>query len=504
MTFNECINEIWQYTQDNKNVMLVGSSGTGKTSLITTLMDTHSDVKFLYGELLDLFVTKAPYFSANYVPFDDRKTVFVIDEVTKYLHTNNFDAYSAKLKQYVAQLNRNNITVIIVASKENECSIDLAKELQLHMVLLSVDTTEQDNYLKNKYNSTISGIEIPPREIERRMIINNSNKIDEALNPEQRTLQFELWHHCGNKCSMCYLGKEGDFTPDSKKIEALNHAYNDLNNPEIMKNYNTIGLIGGEFFQGQMQNPEVRRLFFKLIHKIHDMYADGSIIANWIDATLTIGDEKDLYEVLDIFKDIKSGFWLITSYDTMGRFHTKKMEDHWHEHMKRIHDEYPTVNLNICSILTGDFINKYLDGTLSLRDFMEKYGNAWFLKQPYPPREYSGQYTLDVRKRVNSTMLPNFFPKRQDFINFLIKVYKEDHWLWDKLYNIHYRADMLIRNSNDDKRRNVAEERHKDSKVEGTGSPVNPICGHLTEYCAYSDSDACMLCDKQKIQETLE
>lgn len=502
MTFTDCALTVWN-TVKIQNVMLQGESGSGKTSLISYLMDEHPEARFLYGEVLDLLTTNSPYLSANYTALDDKPTVFVLDEVTKYITPTNYVYFADNIRKYLTKLNNNHIQVIMVGNSEHELSTLLAKDLNLVTILLDTQENDQHQYLKKKYNKSID-VFGSPREVEKRMLIDTITKIEGHIEPEQRTIQFELWHHCGNKCAMCYLGSEGDFTPDTKKIEALNQAYEDLNNPEIIKNYNTIGLIGGEFFQGQMQNPEVRNLFFRLIRKIHDMYKDGSIIANWIDATLTIGDEKDLYEVLDIFKDIKSGFWLITSYDTAGRFHTKKMEDHWHEHMKRIHDTYPNVHLNICSILTGDFINKYLSGELSLRSFMEKYDNAWFLKQPYPPRQFSGQYSLDVRKTVNSTMLPNFFPKRQDFINFLIKVYQEDHWLWDKLYNIHYRANTLIRNSNDDKRRHVAEQRHKDSKVEGTGSPINPVCGHLTEYCAYSDSDACMLCDKQKIQETME
>ena len=52
---------------------------------------------------------------------------------------------------------------------------------------------------------------------------------------------------------------------------------------------------------------------------------DNGYVKNvWIYATMTIGDQKDLYDSLEKFKD-KKDFWILTSYDTMGRFHTQKM-----------------------------------------------------------------------------------------------------------------------------------------------------------------------------------
>src|SRR5574344_285738 len=95
----------------------------------------------------------------------------------------------------------------------------------------------------------------------------------------------------------------------------------------------------------------------------------------WIYMTLTIGDQKDLYETLNIFEErqVTDQLWLLTSYDTVGRFHTKKMEDNWKFHMKNIHQLYPDIRFNTTTILSNDCIKKYLNNEISFKDMSEEY-----------------------------------------------------------------------------------------------------------------------------------
>jgi hypothetical protein len=45
----------------------------------------------------------------------------------------------------------------------------------------------------------------------------------------------------------------------------------------------------------------------------------------------------------------------------------------------------------------------------------------------------------------------NFFPKRSDFLKFLVKFKQvEGDYLYDKIYNIDCRADNMVKNTNDD------------------------------------------------------
>lgn len=315
-------------------------------------------------------------------------------------------------------------------------------------------------------------------------------------------LQFELWQECNSLCKFCYLGTENRCTPDALKLSALKKTYDKICDMSNYPKYDTLAYLGGEFFQGQLRNSEVREEFMKLMRKTAQLLKDGVIKSVWIYATMTIGDQKDLYDTLDLFNDRKSGeLWVLTSYDTLGRFHTKKMEDNWKFHMKNIHKKYPKILINTTTILSEDCIDKYLSGELSFKKMMEEYHTSFFFKQCGVGNETPAEF---------NKKLPHFVPPRNKFLKFLMKFKKEESVLmWDKLFNIHYRADTLYRNPNDINNQMVENRRHKDSKAEVeldyecNETQVGP-CGHLTAYQAYCDCDGCVLCDKHLIEESFD
>lgn len=314
-----------------------------------------------------------------------------------------------------------------------------------------------------------------------------------------KQLQFELWQECNSKCKFCYLGTENICTPDNLKVNACKNALEKISDLNNYPEYDTLSYLGGEFFQGQMNNPSVKKAFMELMNKTAELLNKEIIKQVWIYATLTIGDQKDLYDVLKLFEGHKGDLWILTSYDTLGRFHTKKMEDNWSFHMKNIHQLYPEIKFNITTILSEDCIDKYLSGELSFQKMMEEYHTSFFFKQCGAP--YGKE---DMIKRLNG-----FFPPREKFLKFLRKFRQEESpIMWDKLFNIKYRADMLYRNGNDEDHQMMENIRHKDSKNEielisnSSEMAVGP-CGHLKVYYAYSDCDGCVMCDKQMIEEII-
>lgn len=319
-----------------------------------------------------------------------------------------------------------------------------------------------------------------------------------------RSLQFEIWQECNSLCKYCYLGTDNRLTPIHMKINSLKSIYEKISNPVLYQGDNPVEILsylGGEFFQGQLNSPEVRELFFKLMEKTADLFNSGVIKQVWIYATMTIGDQKDLYDTLDLFDHNKDGFWLLTSYDTIGRFHTPKMLDTWEYHMQNIHKKYPNIKFNTTTIITQDLINKYMDGEFSFREFVEEHHTAMFYKQPG-----CGNIT---KKEMNERLGGLFFPKRHDMLKFLNKFYEDmgpDYY--NRLFNISYRADDLYRNYNNEEKIMQLQHRVKNSKIEevlenGDKVPLLP-CGHLEHYQAYSDSDECVLCDKRKILIMME
>lgn len=311
-----------------------------------------------------------------------------------------------------------------------------------------------------------------------------------------KQLQFELWQECGAGCTMCYLGDGNKFTPNELKMKSLQNTIDKISDLSIYSEYDTLSYLGGEFFQGQLKTPELKEKFMELMDKTAWLKDNGYIKNIWIYATMTIGDQHDLYEALEHFKN-KENLWILTSYDTMGRFHTPKMEETWKYNMKHIHELYPEIRFNTTTIITGDLIEKYLDDRFSFKKMMEEYNTEFFLKQ-------CGLGSFKTPQDMNNK-IGNFYPTRDAFIKFLIKFRKEESSLmWDKLFNIKYRADSLYRNFNDAGKQMILNTRFKNSKMEVKTNRVEESfvlpCGHLRVYQAYVDSDKCVICDKQMIE----
>lgn len=312
-----------------------------------------------------------------------------------------------------------------------------------------------------------------------------------------KQLQFELWQECGSNCSFCYLGDGNKCTATELKMKSLQNTIDKISDLSLYSEYDTLSYLGGEFFQGQLRTPELKAKFMELMDKTAWLKDNGYVKNVWIYATMTIGNQEDLYEALTHFKN-KENFWILTSYDTMGRFHTQKMEDTWKYHMKHIHELYPEILFNVTTIITGDLIEKYLNGSFSFQQMMEEFNCSFFFKQ-------CGLGSFTSPQEMNDK-IGNFFPTRDNFIKFLKKFRKEESPLmWDKLFNIKYRADTLYRNFNNAGEQMILNTRFKDSKVEvKTNNAFESLtlpCGHLLVYKAYVDSDKCVICDRNMIEE---
>lgn len=309
-------------------------------------------------------------------------------------------------------------------------------------------------------------------------------------------LQFEIWYECNSKCKFCYLAKDVEYTSDKIKLRNLQAIIDKVSDLSIYKKYDKLSYLGGEFFQGQMRNPEVKAKFMELMEKTNWLLQNGYIQCVWLYATLTIGDQKDLYETMEKFQFKKGQFWLLTSYDTIGRFHSQKMEETWKYHMNKLHELYPELLFNTTTIITGDLIDKYLTDEFSFKDFSEKYHTAFFLKYPWLTK------AAKTKQEFNK-ILPNFFPTRAKMLDFLAKLKQHDIELWDKLFNFNYRAAVCMKNSNDDSKfmlPNIRDKEHNIEYEQGTAD-INPKCGHLISCKCYIDSDMCWACDKEQIEK---
>ena len=312
-------------------------------------------------------------------------------------------------------------------------------------------------------------------------------------------IQYELWRECNCNCTYCTLGFDNHKTENELKLQSMQTAIDEMKNFEPNE-HQTVGFIGGEFFQGQLNTPEIKSKFMELIKVANDLLNNHIVKDLWLNASLLIGNQKDLYEAIDLIDD-KTKLWILTSYDSIGRFHTPKMLETWQYHMKNIHNLYPEIKLNTTSILTGDFIEKYLNDNIDIKEFKATYHTNLFLKTTVKPGHLSHLSKQEINDKIG-----NFFPTQERFQEFLFTFYmREGAEEYHNLFSNDLRADEVRKNYNIDTKRNIKFIRDKQT-LEETIDLIdehidNLSCGHSTIYQCYIDSDDCCICNKQEIGE---
>jgi hypothetical protein len=353
-------------------------------------------------------------------------------------------------------------------------------------------------------------------------IIPNENLVN-LNNIGRRSFQWEVWAMCNNYCTYCYLGQDNRHTDKVRQMKSLIDLHKAIDNLDY-RIYNNISLIGGDFFQGQLDDPEVHDSFMALIEKCAKAYSEDKIGSMWITCTLTIGDQKHLYEMIEIFEKYKcfpregwsaSGIWLCTSWDIKGRFHTPDRLENWDYHMLNIQKTYPWIKFNTTIILMEDFMRAVIDHKWSPREFSEKYKTTLFFKQVGLGQIVNEQMFMDDclnpikaysrnKIAVNERLGFDFCPHRRTSLDFLRVFATEYPEFYDRLYNIQYRADELHRNFNDNMN-DLKTKRNKHSANETDVAMENSlnVCGHMINYMPYIDSDKCCICDKKAIWESI-
>ena len=306
-------------------------------------------------------------------------------------------------------------------------------------------------------------------------------------------LQFELWEECNSKCKFCYLGKANQFTPDSVKLSNLQKTIDKVSDMNIYNDIDCLAYIGGEFFQGQLANKDVRNKFFELMTITSNLVKTNMIKEVWISASLITKLQDGLKETIQMFED-KSKLWILTSYDTVGRFHSQQGLDIWLQNLKMLRKSFPDLKINITTILTGDFINKYLDGSNQLFSIAKNNNCQVFLK---PPCSIDDRDKQHLSKVETNELIHDFYPCRHKFLEFLYKFKTlENDLQYQKLFDMHMRSDYLIKYGE----KPILNHRLKDLSVEEQDGESDLLtCGHSTQYAIYVDSNACAICDKKMI-----
>ena len=185
-----------------------------------------------------------------------------------------------------------------------------------------------------------------------------------------------------------------------------------------------------------------------------------------------------------------------------GRFHNPKMVDTWIQNMRTLSWLYPEVRINTTIILTGSFIDMYLDGSFNLDEFKAIYNTTMFFKPPVKPDNM-----LYISNEKINKVIPNFFPTQKKFRQFLM-TYKqrEGKDAYEMLYSNNLRADEIVKNYNEEDKRGLLFIRDKENMSEHIDNipdeeniQLRP-CGHPKMFQCYCDSYGCCVCDKEKLK----
>lgn len=227
----------------------------------------------------------------------------------------------------------------------------------------------------------------------------------ERYKAPKKFLQYQIWQECNNGCSFC--SERNQYKVDKKW--SLQFTLNKLDSKET-KDYDEVGLIGGEIFDNQLQDDEVRKLFYKITDKIASMH----FTKFYIGTNLIYNMDNYLIPYLKHLKNIGliDKTLLCTSYDLKYRFHTKESKELWENNMLRLLKEFPELNTHVETIMTQYFIDAVLKKEFIISDFCKKFRTRIDYIEPSSGMFFNTKY--DCEKAC-----PGFFPTKSSFIQFL-------------------------------------------------------------------------------------
>ena len=159
-------------------------------------------------------------------------------------------------------------------------------------------------------------------------------------------IQFELWKECSQHCPFCF--NRGQQAVDKDKsftyiLDTLNHIEPD--------SYDYFGLIGGEFFNGEMVGYE--ELFKTTLNRMVELNPKKIFITTSL--LFDIG-----LHLIPFLKDIqfKNKIVLCTSWDIKYRFHNQEQQALWAKNVLWLRNHFPELEIHVEMIITQHLIKR--------------------------------------------------------------------------------------------------------------------------------------------------
>lgn len=228
-----------------------------------------------------------------------------------------------------------------------------------------------------------------------------------------KAIQYTLWTNCNTNCCFC---THHNITQSDLVSNACYILDKVCDKHEVLQ-YDVIGLIGGEFFQNQLDNKIVYQKFYQIIDQcIYYIINHNKLL--WLSTSLIFNPSR-LIECLHCIQNKTSldRILLCTSWDSVYRF-TAKSEQLWYNNVNLLHKIFPDLKIHVETILTEDFMNKCINNQFNIDMFKDEYNVSLDFIEPH-----IGFQTFEHFK----TNLPLFLPQRKTFLKFVNDIIKNQN-----------------------------------------------------------------------------
>ena len=239
-------------------------------------------------------------------------------------------------------------------------------------------------------------------------------------------IQFELWKDCKQGCKFC-CNKGAESIDKNKSCLYILDVLRKIQPGE----YDKIGLIGGELFNGEMKH--CMNAFFSIMQRIKELNPQTIYIATSL--IYDVGDYLiPVLNALDKVYGILDKIVLCTSWDIKYRFKTPEENQLWFKNMFYLNKKYPNLKIHTEIILTQYFIDLINNDKWDIDLFKKVLNTSVDFIEPASGLYYEDKF--DCQKNV-----PGFFPTKSSFYKFLQKM--KDKIDLNDFLSVELRSDEL-------------------------------------------------------------
>lgn len=302
-------------------------------------------------------------------------------------------------------------------------------------------------------------------------------------------VQYGMWGNCSNHCAFC-LRKDREQLPKERILWEIEQTKKNIGIVDWKNKFSDgISLLGGELFF--FTDKDIQCAFLDFIDYIIENVLKVSQNAVFSCVTNGIYEPTFLYQVIDKLKTAigMNRVDIHFSYDLKYRF---KNEDDRKLVIKNILDFQKRYDHTVVvqMILTQYVINLCREGKWSPNYFEKEEIPGTILSFLYPHKIWDGSKTT-------TKTLPDFNFNRSDLLWFV-------EWL--KNHNPNCYASFISSTHHSGTYKYTGRfDKDLDGLAEqprlADGKEILLPCGHSELYKCYADSDKCMLCDLENLDE---